>query len=142
MAALSPQQVADKWASKAAGATNDYKLGVQAVTQAPGQLAVQAQDIMIQKWTESIASGRWAQRTAAVSLSQWQQAATTKGAANYGTGIQAGKAKMAAFLQAFLPVAQQVKEAVRSIPRDGGAGSLQRVQMAMQAFQAFKQARR
>lgn len=139
---LSPQQVADKWAAKASAAGADYKAGVAGVTVAPGQLAVQNQDTMIRNWQEAISSGRWAARTGAVSLQSWQAAAMGKGAQNYGTGIQAGKSKMQSFLAAFLPVAQQVKEAVRSIPRDGGAGSLQRVQMAMQAFQAFKQARR
>jgi hypothetical protein len=139
---LSPQQVADKWAAKASAAGTDYKNGIAGVTVAPGQLAVQAQDVMVQRWQEAISSGRWAQRTGNVSLQSWQAAAMNKGAANYGTGISAGKPKMAAFLQAFLPVAAQVKEAVRSIPRDGGAGSLARVQLAMQAFQAFRNARR
>lgn len=139
---LNPQQVADKWASKAGNAVTDYKNGIQGVNTAPGQLAVAAQGVMTQNWNEAVNSGRWAARTGAVSLSDWKQSATTKGAANYGTGVQAGKGKMAAAMAYYLPVAQAVKEAVRAIPRDGGAGSLQRVQLAMEAFKQAKMNRR
>lgn len=139
---LSPQQVADKWASKAGAAVNDYKVGIQGVTTAPGQLAVAQQAVMMQKWNDSVNSGLWAARTGAVGLATWQQAALTKGASNYGTGITAGKSKMAAAMQYYLPVAQAIKDGVRSIPRDGGAGSLERVRFAMAAMQAAKQARR
>lgn len=142
MAQLSPQQVADKWAAKAAASGNDYKNGIQSVTVAPGQLAAAAQDVMLQKLTEAITSGRWAARVSGVSLSAWQQAAMTKGVANYGTGVQAGKGKMAAAMSYYLPIANQIKEAVRSIPRDGGAGSLERVRIAMQMMQQAKAGRR
>jgi hypothetical protein len=139
---LNPQQVADKWAQKAGGAVSDYKAGIAGVQQPPGMLAVAAQPQMLQNWNEAVNSGRWAARTGAVSLSSWQQAAAGKGAANYGTGITAGKAKMAAAMAYYLPVAAAVHEAVKSIPRDGGAGSLARVQMAMDAFKQAKQSRR
>lgn len=139
---LTAQQVADKWAQKAGNAVTDYKNGIQGVTTAPGQLAVAAQGVMLQNWNEAVNSGRWAARTGAVSLGTWQQAAMTKGASNYGTGVQAGKSKMAAAMAYYLPVAQSVKEAVRAIPRDGGAGSLARVQLAMEAFKQAKLNRR
>ncbi len=139
---LSPQQVADKWAQKAGAASGDYKLGIQGVTQAPGQAAVAAQGVMVTNWQEAINSGRWAARTGAVSLAAWQQAAMTKGAQNYASGVAAAKPKMIAAMTYYLPVAQAVHEAVKSIPRDGGAGSLARVQMAMGAFKAAKAARR
>jgi hypothetical protein len=139
---LNPQQVADKWAQKAGNAVTDYKTGIQGVTVAPGQLAVAAQGVMTQNWNEAINSGRWAARTGAVSLSSWQQQAITKGATNYGTGVQAGKAKMAAAMAYYLSVAQAVKDGVRAIPRDGGSGSLARVQFAMEAFKQAKMNRR
>jgi hypothetical protein len=139
---LNPQQVADKWAQKAGNAVSDYKAGIMSVTTAPGQLAVAAQNVMTANWNDAVNSGRWAARTGAVSLGSWQQAASTKGANKYASGVNAGKAKMAAAMAYYLPVAQQVKEAVRSIPRDGGAGSLARVQLAMEAFKSAKQNRR
>lgn len=139
---LTPQQAADKWAQKAGAASGDYKAGVMGVTVAPGQLAVQNQAAMVNNWNQSINSGAWANRTGNVSLSAWQQAASTKGATNYATGVSAGKSKMAAAMAYYLPVAQAVKEAVRSIPRDGGAGSMARVQLAMDAFKQAKANRR
>jgi len=139
---LSPQQIADKWASKAGAAGQDYKNGVQGVTTAPSQLAIQAQQQMVSNWNNAISSGQWANRLGAVSLGAWQAAAMGKGAQNYGTGVQAGKAKFASAMQYYGPVAQQVKEAVRSVPRDGGAGSLERVRISMQMFKDAKAARR
>jgi hypothetical protein len=139
---LTPQQAADKWAQKAGAAGGDYKAGIQGVTVAPGQLAVQNQAAMVNNWNNAINSGQWANRTAAVSLGAWQQAASGKGAQNYATGVAAGKSKMAAAMAYYLPVAQAVKEAVRGIPRDGGAGSLARVQLAMDAFKQAKANRR
>ena len=139
---LTPQQVADKWAQKAGAASADYKAGIMGVTQAPGQLAVANQATMVSNWNAAINNGTWANRTGAVSLGQWQQAASTKGAQNYTTGVAAGKSKMAAAAAYYLPVAQQVKDAVKAIPRDGGAGSLARVQLNMEAFKAAKQNRR
>lgn len=139
---LTPQQAADKWAQKAGAAAGDYKQGIMGVTQAPGAQAVQAQQVMVQNWNNAINSGQWAARTGAVSLSSWQQAASTKGAQNFATGVAAGKNKYVAAAQYYLPVAQAVHEAVKAIPRDGGAGSLARVQLAMDAFKQAKQNRR
>lgn len=139
---MTPQQLADKWAQRAGSAQGDYKSGVMGVTQAPGQLAVQAQATMVQKWNESINSGQWAARTGAVSLGSWQNITSTKGATNYTTGVAAAKPKVIAAATYYLPVAQAVKEAVKSIPRDGGAGSLARVQMNMEMFKQAKANRR
>jgi len=135
---LTPQQVADKWAARAAAAGAAYKDGIQNVTVAPGQLAVQNQSALLANFNEAVNSGRWARRTQAVSLGQWQQAAMGKGAANYGTGIQAGKSKYAAAIQYFLPIAQAASQAARAVPRDGGAGSLQRVAIVMEAMKQAK----
>lgn len=139
---LNPQQGAEKWAQKAGAAVSDYKTGIAGVTQAPGQLAVQAQPQMLTNWNESVNSGRWAARTGAVTLQSWQAAAAGKGAQNYATGVAAGKSKMAAANAYYYPIAQAVKEGVKSIPRDGGAGSLARVQFNMDAFKQAKQNRR
>jgi hypothetical protein len=139
---LTPQQAAAKWQQKAGAASADYKTGVMGVTSAPGAAAVAAQNVMSSNWNNAVNSGLWAQRTGGVTLQQWQQAASTKGAQNYATGVAAGSAKMQAAMSYYLPVAAAVKEAVKSIPRDGGAGSLARVQLAMEAFKQAKANRR
>jgi len=139
---LSAQQIADKWAAKAGGASNDYKIGIQGVQTAPGQAAVAAQGTMVSKWNEAISSGRWAARTGAVGLEQWKQMSMGKGAANYGNGISAGKSKYVAALSYYAPIYQQIKDGVKQFPRDGAGGSMARVQFAMQTLQAAKAARR
>lgn len=138
---LSAQQIADKYASKAGAAGGDYKNGIQNTNVNPMQLAVAQQGVMVSKWNEAISSGRWANRMNSVGVDQWKNAAMTKGAQNYQTGIQAGKQKYLNAINYYAPIYQQIKDAVRQIPRDGGAGSLARVQLAMQTLQQAKQAR-
>lgn len=138
---LSAQQIADKWAARAGQAQGAYKDGINSVTTAPGQLAANNQAAMLANFNQAVTSGLWARRVAGITLEGWKQSALVKGAANYATGVAAGKPKMVAAMQYYGPVAQQVRQAVQSIPRDGGAGSMQRVQIAMQMFQAAKAAR-
>ena len=138
---LTAQQIADKWASRAGSASTAYKDGIQQTNVNPMQLAVAQQANMVSKWNEAISSGRWANRMNSVSPETWKQAAMTKGASNYTTGIQAGKQKFVTAMNYYAQVYASIKDAVRSIPRDGGSGSIARMTMAMQMLQAAKQSR-
>ncbi len=138
---LTPQQINDKWANNARNAANAYKTGVMGVTEAPGIAAARQQDVMRQKLLEAIDSGRWARRVSSVPLQAWQQAASTKGAANYPGGIDAGKAKQLAFGQVFYPLMAQAKAAVRSMPNATRADKLARVAYIMDVGEQYKNQR-
>jgi hypothetical protein len=112
--AKDPNAAAARWAQNLAGAGPRIGEGVNNVTVAPGQAAARQKQV----WLANVqgSADKWAARTAAVSLQEWQQAMIQKGAPRIAAGAQAAQAKMAAFLTAFLP---HVEAGVRALPPRG-----------------------
>ena len=112
--AADPNAAAAAWASRLASSTQKIQDGIQSVTVAPGQAAARQKSAWVQNTTS--AADKWAANTAAVSLSDWQQAAITKGVQRIGPGAQAAQAKFAAFMTQLLPHIDSVKS---SLPARG-----------------------
>jgi hypothetical protein len=113
---LSAADIAAKYAQRAGAAAGDYTAGIDRVTEAPGQRAAAAQDKMLRKVTEAVQSGKWGERVASVGLTEWKNAAKTKGGARYASGVEAGKGKMQAFMTEFIPHLQQLDGILASMP--------------------------
>lgn len=111
---LTAAQITDKQVAAVSAATTAYTTGVRAVQTAPGALAAQHQDKYLAGVQANV--GKWAQHVAAVSLTDWQNAAVTKGAPRLGSGITAAKPKITAFWNRFLPYLQQVQQSVSQMP--------------------------
>lgn len=111
--AKTPEQAAAKWKANASAATSAYTDGINSVTSAPGQKAAAQKTVYVQNVQAS--ADKWA-RNVNVPLSEWQSAATTKGATNYPVGIAAGADKQAAFMSDFLPKVQAIS---KSLPPRG-----------------------
>lgn len=114
MATHDPAQVAQDWASRLSAATDKITRGVQAVQVSPGAAASRQADVWAANTTA--AKAKFARNTAKVQLGDWQSAMTQKGIPRIATGAQAGQAKMAHFLQSFLPHVENVR---RSLPPRG-----------------------
>lgn len=114
MATGTPDQIAADWAARLAGSTDKIQRGVQAVTTSPGQAAARQKDAYVAGVQAS--SGKWATRVASVTLSDWQQAAITKGVPRVASGAQAAQPKMAAFMARVLP---HIESARASLPPRG-----------------------
>lgn len=112
--AKSAAAAAAKWQQNASAAVQSYKDGVQGVQQAPGAKAAAQADV----WATNVAASKakFQRNVGAVSLAEWQDRATTKGAQNFPTGIAAGAANQAAFMADFLPKVQQI---ANSLPPRG-----------------------
>lgn len=113
--ARDPSTIAADWASRLAQSTTKITDGINAVTVAPGQAAARQKTAWVQNTTAS--ADKWATNTAAVSLSDWQQAAITKGVARIGPGATASQAKFATFMTQLLPHIDSVKS---GLPARGG----------------------
>ena len=109
-----PAAAAQKWANNLGAATAAYTAGVQAVTAAPGQAAAAAVDRYI-SGTQAAAQ-KFATKSAAVSLTSWQQSAINKGAPRLATGATAAQAKFTAALTSLFPA---ISQAVASLPPKG-----------------------
>jgi hypothetical protein len=137
MAMKTAAEVAAKWQRNSANAVEDFKKGIQAVTESPTQKAAQHLDRAAANFAAAVSSGRMARKLQAVTLQQWQAAATGKGAQRFASGVQAATPKMAAFMQAFLPVAQAASQEVQSMPKGTTEAAVDRVRAVISKFKQF-----
>lgn len=114
MARGTPQQIAEKWATRLGGATQSIQDGVNRVTTAPGQKAAQQKQAYVDNVVAK--SDKWAARVAAVSLEEWKSA-TVAGASRVSAGAQAKKGKMQRHMENFLPFLDTVQAKVAQMPR-------------------------
>lgn len=101
MSSMTPDQVAAEWAQRLAGSTAKITAGVQAVHVAPGQAAARQKAVYAQNVAASV--DKWAARTSAVSLSDWQNHMINKGVPRIATGAAASQDKFTAFMGKLLP---------------------------------------
>lgn len=130
---IDPTAAAAKWANNTGNATQAWKDGIGRVKVAPGQLAAAQADT----WAQNVAAAksRYATNVGRVTLAAWQQATEAK-SSNFATGVQAGAAKQAAFMQAFLP---KVNQAAATLPARGSyAANKARAVAMMDALHAMK----
>ena len=141
MAQKNPQQVAQKWARNLGAATQDITDGVNSVQTAPTQQAAAAKNTMLAKLTQSVNNGKWERGLARVSLQDWKTAMISKGVQRVASGAQSAEPKMAKFMSDFLPVAQQVSQQVKAMPKITIEDSIARSAAAIRAFKAFGDSR-
>lgn len=113
--ALTPDQIASKWSTNLAGATESIKNGVNAVTVAPGVAAARQADV----WAANVAASKdkYKRNVAGVSLQSWQNSMLTKGVERIASGAAAAQPKFSAFVNQLLPHIAQVKA---TLPARGG----------------------
>lgn len=142
MARVTPQEYAEKWARRLRGATEDVRRGIEKVQTAPGELAVQNQDALLQNFVDSVNSGLWAARTRSVSLQDWKDAAINKGVPRIAAGVEAAQPKMAAMAAELLPIVDAAAAAARALPKVTIEDSIQRMIVFTRAMHANAPRRR
>jgi hypothetical protein len=102
MALPTAQAVAEKWATRAGAASQDYVAGVQGTDKDPTALAIANQQRLKTNFNAAVDSGLWAQRLRDVGASGWKAAVAAKGGNNYSTGVNAAKDKVQQAFSALL----------------------------------------
>ena len=125
--AKSASQVLADWEAKTKASGAKYVAGVRACTVNPGELAAAAQDKYAAGVQDEVSSGRYAEGCRSVSPAQWKDACEKTGSARISTGVDKGKAKMAAFLAEFLPQQEAITQEVRAMPSTTLEDRLQRM---------------
>lgn len=114
--ALTPQQIAEKWARNLANSGTDAKNSVTAMTANPMERAISKKEKMKANLIKSIDDGSWENGLRSVSLQQWKDAYINKGISRMTTGATAATPKMTAFMQELLPYQQSLKAQVDQMP--------------------------
>jgi len=140
--AKNPQQIAAKWARNLGNSTQDIAAGIDAVTVSPTQQAAARQNEMLQKLTASVQNGKWAAGLSRVSLAEWKDAAKNKGVQRIAQGAQTAQPKMARFMTDWLPVADQISQTVKAMPKLTLQDSINRAAAAITAASQFGESRR
>lgn len=132
----SPQEIADRWASRLGSATTEIQAGIDRVQVAPGQLAAAKAD----KWEQNTlaAKAKWRARVAGTSLEAWKTAAKTIGVARISAGAQAKKGKMAQFMTEFGPHLDALASKLATMPDTTFDQRLQRMVTAATHNHTFK----
>lgn len=142
MPKLTPQEAAQKWASRAQAAVPEYTAGVKRVTESPTAKAAAAADKMLQNIMEAINSGRWAAGLNRVSLEDWKTAATVKGAPRIAAGVQGAVGKQQAYYAEVFPFLETLQREIDAMPNLTIEDSIARAAHFMRAMNEFKKRRR
>lgn len=130
----SAEQATERWVRKMQGATQDYQEGVAAVTQAPGAAAARNVAGYQNGVAAAVASGKWQQRVAGVSLQSWQEAAINKGGARLAQGAAAAAPKVLAAQQRVGAMVDRAKQSIQNMPRDTPENRIARSQAFLMAM--------
>jgi hypothetical protein len=128
--------IAAKWSSRAQAAGPDYTTGVKTTTNDWATNTAAAAGNWGQGVSQAVSDGRFAKGVSAAGTSKWQNAAATKGAQRYPTGVAAGQP---AYVTGFTPYLQVIQNT--TLPPRSPAGSpnnIQRVSVLDAALRAKK----
>src|SRR6266581_8600640 len=115
MTRVSPAEGTTKWVNRLSAATADISSGISKVQEAPGQSAARSAS----KYQNNVVAAfpKWKRNVAAVSLSDWQQAAQA-GVSRVAQGAQQKQGKYQAFATSFYPHLDNGVAKVKSMPND------------------------
>ena len=137
MATPTPEQGAGRWVQGLQGATERMRQGAEAVTQSPGALAARRR----QEWLARLQASqeKWAKNVSRVTADEWRRAYVEKGLPRVASGAQAAQGKYADFAQRFYPVASQVSQEVKAMPKLTEEDALNRVRHVIRRFRQFSE---
>lgn len=138
MPRLTPTELASKWATRTAAATQDLVAGVERVTEAPGRKAAAQRQVYLQNIQQNV--DKWARRTAAVPLESWKES-MREGANRVATGVQNKQNKVEGFWQEFGPFQDSVTAQTRAMPRGTLAQNIARMTNQVTKTAEFKRQR-
>lgn len=134
MASLSPQEYADKWGRRLKAAGPDIQAGIKRVQQAPGVMAAQQAQVMLNNLAARVNDGSWAKAVAGVSLSDWQTAALTKGVGRIAAGVDAAQSKVASMAGPLLAAVDASVAETNRTPRGDIEANINRATTFMRAM--------
>ena len=109
--------VVRKWLSRARGAVEDYKAGVQAPKRNPIEAAISMKDTLKAKMAAAETWDKWESKLGAWSLDGWIKRTLEIGAARFPQGIEASQIFFKQFYEQFSKHLEEGLPKVYAIPR-------------------------
>ena len=94
---MTPSDISEKWGKNQKASIPFIIKGLDNVSEDPGQKAVDQQEKMLAKLTESITNGTWAKRRLKVSLNEWREKTKKKVTERMTGGVDAAMPKRKEF---------------------------------------------
>lgn len=135
---LSAEQIVQKWQRNATSgnARQAYVDGTQSITVSPMEQAAAADQLFLDRVTQSVTSGRRAAKLRATPLQVYKDGCRAK-ADRFSSGITAAQQKYAAAMTKWAGVYQQASQAAAAIRNDGSTASqLAKVEAAINVMKA------
>jgi hypothetical protein len=126
------------WQAGGSTGGTKYREGINGVTEHPGQKAAAQAQLMLQKVTEAVTSGRWARNVSSYNFQNWKTTASGVGATNWANGFQKGLAKYSAAAQALAPRLNEMSAQIKSMPKGGAANAKARSAAAIDFMMGLK----
>ena len=140
-ARVTADEAAEKWSRRLGAAGEDIRRGIERVQVAPGQAAVAQEAKMRAKTLEAIDSGKWRERTGAVTLTEWRSAAINKGLPRVAAGASEAQPKMRNFMAELLPFVDSARAEIAAMPSLTLDDSIARMTKFTRKMATFKRSR-
>lgn len=132
-----PAASAQKWSTRANGASTDYGNGVANTNADQAGLAAAASAVWAQAVAEAAAAGRFAKNVLAAGTAKWKAGVKNLGVARYGTGVQGATGKYSAGVAPFFAALSSLTLPARQTKGNNAARSNAVVQVLMQTKQTM-----
>ncbi len=116
MAKLTPQEFQEKHNRRLKAASEDMRLGVERVTEAPTLKAAKSVQKMRVNILKAIDDGKWEAGLKRVTLDDWKSKMINKGVGRVAAGIDEAAPKVIAFAEKLLPHIDAGKAAIEKLP--------------------------
>lgn len=113
-------------------AKKKYIEGIDSVTESPMQKAADADQLYLQRVSESVSSGRRRQALLAVPMQRWKDNAKGTGSERLASGARKASDKVRAHFQKWTPIYQQMKSEIAAMPKGTIEDSMARVRRAIE----------
>lgn len=122
--ALTPSQVAEKWARNLAGSAEQIRTAVGQVSVSPGEAAISQKQSYLDGVNRAFSDGTYERGLRSFTLQDWQRSMVEKGVPRIAGGATAAKPKVDSFMGQWLPLQDELSRRVAAMPK----GSLQDAQ--------------
>lgn len=127
MPRISANEAAEKWGRRTQAAVQDYRAGVERVTDNPAERAIRQQNLLLQNFQRAVSEGRWRAGLERVTLDEWKRAASEKGSARLAQGVQEAQPKVREVFQDLFAHIAEGERRLEQMPRGTLDQNIQRM---------------